>query len=303
MSAKQYILGLNSFNCKSKISNVNWDNNLNQPLTITEGDQINVRNVFLDTRTQSTNGIIIAEDTEISLDFYFYYINRGGNQNPSPFDVSLNYPGQSAIPQPIQTGMFDFVNPLNYSVGENAGSIAPQLIPPKEINILSLSRASDIATCTLIPTTKSIPLSTQVSIVEIGSTVPPVVSFDATNVTISDITYTDGSTTFQYASSGPDESVVGSAVAPVGVCYTNGKLLATASSPNIGNKAPLVESIMYPDFYGGFIPGEPQTELGINGNPAAMVPSTNYTAWVDYNNPSNAGITKVEAGWIVTASY
>ncbi len=301
MSAKQFILGLNSFNCKSKISNVNWDNNLSQPLTITEGDQINVRNVFLDTRTQSTNGIIIAEDTEISLDFYFYYINRGGNQQPSPFDVSLNNPGQPSIPQPIQTGMFDFLNPLNYSVGANAGSIAPQLIPPEKINILSLSRASDIATCTLIPTTKSIPLSTQVSIVEIGSNIPPIVSFDATNVTISDITYTETSTTFQYASSGPDESVEGSVEEPVGICFTNGKLLPTASSPNIGNKAPLVESVMYPDFYGGFIPGQPNIETGINENAAAMLPQTNYTAYIDYNNPANAGITKVEAGWLVSA--
>jgi len=51
-----------------------------------------VRNTMLDTRKTSTNNILIPQDVEISLDFYFYFINRGGNQQPSPYDASFSQP-------------------------------------------------------------------------------------------------------------------------------------------------------------------------------------------------------------------
>ena len=72
---QQLILGLNAWNCKSKISNANWESKLNEQVNINQGDSINVKASFIDTRGSSSSNIVLTKDTEISLEFYFYWVH------------------------------------------------------------------------------------------------------------------------------------------------------------------------------------------------------------------------------------
>ena len=72
---QQLILGLNAWNCKSKISNSNWESKLNEQVNINQGDSINVKASFIDTRGSSSSNIVLTKDTEISLEFYFYWVH------------------------------------------------------------------------------------------------------------------------------------------------------------------------------------------------------------------------------------
>jgi len=299
MSEKQIILSLNSFNCKTKISNSNWTNSLIEPITINQGDGITVRNVLLDTRTNSTNNVLIENDTTISLEYYFYYINRGGNQAPTPFDLSANFPGEPYVAPPIQTGMFDFLNPLSYATGGTQGYINPQFVAPDQLPIYQIVRANNVATATLQLTNSIIPLATNGSIQTLPSATASDALYDANNVPLTVVTYDGTATTFQYPNPGPD-GTLGDDSAIVAQLYCNNKLLATPSCPNIGKPSPLVESIMYPDFYGGFDPTavtQPSITI-IDKDPHLMAKNISYNFAVDVSaNPTWAIVNQ---GWEVS---
>ena len=299
MSEKQIILSLNSFNCKTKISNANWTNSLIEPITINQGDGITVRNVLLDTRTNSTNNVLIENDTTISLEYYFYYINRGGNQAPTPFDLSANFPGEPYVAPPVQTGMFDFLNPLSYATGGTQGYINPQFVAPNQLPIYQIVRTNNVATATLQLTNSIIPLATNGSIQTLPSATASDALYDANNVALTVVTYNGYATTFQYPNPGPD-GTLGDDSAIVANLYCNNKLLATPSCPNIGKPSPLVESIMYPDFYGGFNPDavtQPSITM-IDKDPHLMAKNISYNFAVDVSaNPTWAIVNQ---GWEVS---
>ena len=53
--------------------NGNWENTFASPVTISEGDQLIIRNSFIDTKKSPTAGeISVDKDTEISLTFGYY---------------------------------------------------------------------------------------------------------------------------------------------------------------------------------------------------------------------------------------
>jgi hypothetical protein len=259
MSLKQVTVGLNAFQDKSKITNANWNNSLNQPITICQGDTIQVRNVLLDTRKTSTNNILIPQDIEISLDFYFYWINRGGNQQPSPYDASFSQPGAIQPLSDRQTGMCDFVNALNYATDiSGEGYIVSQTTLAQPIPIASIARAAGIVTVTLTPTDLIIPIPATGTI-NINNPEGNVLrSYDQADFTVTGISYVGHQTKFTFAQEGPDETD-----GPrednefIGYFYGNNELLPTPSAPNLGNRTPLVESIMYPDFTAGYDPLNP----------------------------------------------
>ena len=80
MATKKTIIGCNKFNDKSAISNSNFTTNLKQSLTLNAGDTIAVKTSFIDTRNKIAGYYSIPKDVIISMEYYFYYINRGGNQ-------------------------------------------------------------------------------------------------------------------------------------------------------------------------------------------------------------------------------
>jgi hypothetical protein len=77
------VVGLNCYNSTAKISNANWDSKLQEEIVINEGDSIFVKNAYIDTRNQTSQNILIEEDTIIEMEFFFYYVNRGGSNVPS----------------------------------------------------------------------------------------------------------------------------------------------------------------------------------------------------------------------------
>jgi hypothetical protein len=91
--SKKTLIGLSSYNASTKISNSNWENTLIEPVFINEGDTISLKASYLDTRNRITGNIIIEEDIEISLEYYFYYVNRGGTQTKSGL-VDAEFPNK-----------------------------------------------------------------------------------------------------------------------------------------------------------------------------------------------------------------
>lgn len=77
------VVGLNCFNATAKISNANWETKLSDEVTLNEGDSIFVKNAYIDTRNQTSQNILIEEDTIIEMEYFFYYVNRGGNNTVS----------------------------------------------------------------------------------------------------------------------------------------------------------------------------------------------------------------------------
>lgn len=99
MATKKTIIGCNKFNDKSAISNSNFTTNLKQSLTLNEGDTIAVKTSFIDTRNKIAGYYSIPKDVIISMEYYFYYINRGGNQITS--NQIANETGKSTTQQCI----------------------------------------------------------------------------------------------------------------------------------------------------------------------------------------------------------
>jgi hypothetical protein len=69
------VVGLNAWNAKSKISNANFECLLNEQVNVNNGDSIFVKASYLDTRGTASNNIVLPRDTEISLEYYFYWIH------------------------------------------------------------------------------------------------------------------------------------------------------------------------------------------------------------------------------------
>ena len=121
MSKKQ-LIGLAAYNSTEKINNANWSNKLIEPVTINEGDLISVKASFIDTRNDISGNVVIPEDIDISLDYMFYYVNRGGSGLKSGITSGDNrydplFPNR-------QVTCLEFV--------ENRGAVnlPPDLIPP-----------------------------------------------------------------------------------------------------------------------------------------------------------------------------
>ena len=95
---QQIVLGLNAWNCKSKISNANWETNLNEQVNINNGDSIFVKASYIDTRGTASGNIDLNVDTVISLDYYFYWIHTFNACN-----------GRELISQPTADGPTNLV--------------------------------------------------------------------------------------------------------------------------------------------------------------------------------------------------
>ena len=62
-------------------SNAIWNNHNKQSVTINQGDQVMISKSYIDTRSLSSNAIVILEDTPLELEFYFYWVNNGNPGN------------------------------------------------------------------------------------------------------------------------------------------------------------------------------------------------------------------------------
>lgn len=116
------VIALQAWNCNSKISNANWDNRLNEAVTVNAGDSVFVKASFIDTRGTASGNIDLAVDTVISLEYYFYWINTMSASNgpalytaPLTEDTSYNLTQQVLVGRNISTLIEQngLVNPAN----------------------------------------------------------------------------------------------------------------------------------------------------------------------------------------------
>ena len=141
------VLSLSAWNCKTKISNSNFETKLNEQVVINNGDSIFVKASYLDTRGSASANIEIVQDTEISLDYYFYWIHTFNACNPSDLttfagdkstDLSQQVLVGGSIPQLYEnnktvnptnsvSGYFTN-NPLNKLTGINDADGLPYLV-------------------------------------------------------------------------------------------------------------------------------------------------------------------------------
>ena len=61
------VVALQAWQDKYKISNANWENKLNEAVTVNPADSIFVKASFIDTRGTASGNIDLAVDTTISL--------------------------------------------------------------------------------------------------------------------------------------------------------------------------------------------------------------------------------------------
>ena len=105
------VVGCNTWNCKSKISNANWETKTIEQISINQGDSINVKASFIDTRGSASGNIEVPEDTVISLEHYFYWVHTfnacgGGELISAQTDGSGNLRQQVLVGPDLQ----DFYN-------------------------------------------------------------------------------------------------------------------------------------------------------------------------------------------------
>ena len=94
---------LAKFNDTEKsVSNARWSNHNKQPVTINQGDSISITKSFIDTRSLSSAGIVILEDTPLELEMFFYWVNDGnpGSVATGLTNTSIFYPAPSG-PTPV----------------------------------------------------------------------------------------------------------------------------------------------------------------------------------------------------------
>ena len=150
------VVALCSYNSTAKLSNATWENKLSEPVVLNQGDSMFVKNVFIDTRTQPSGNIIIEEDTIIGLEFFFYYINRGGSLCPSSFQ---DYPAITNMKEQIRFNETNTYNvPFNSVTGPPNGNSFPmdplQNLPG--LPAFDLTQTNEQTSANLMPVTETI---------------------------------------------------------------------------------------------------------------------------------------------------
>jgi hypothetical protein len=113
---------LAKFNDTEKsVSNARWSNHNKQPVTINQGDSISITKSFIDTRSLSSAGIVILEDTPLELEMFFYWINDGnpGSTSTGFTNTSIFYPapaGSPPVPFPEYTVQLTLQTVLNINM-------------------------------------------------------------------------------------------------------------------------------------------------------------------------------------------
>jgi len=146
MATNEVVVQLAKFNDKTSNNNSEWNNHLNEGVTINEGDEILVSKGFIDTRNLASNNIVITEDTPLELEFYFYWIN---DSNPGDKSDGMGNLIKTTSPGKTGNAWWQFANPLTYP-GE-PGKYSPygdifnsDFVPPKYSVQVSLQSEKNI---------------------------------------------------------------------------------------------------------------------------------------------------------------
>ena len=124
----EIVVQLAKFNDKSTTKNSNWSNNINESITLNQGDEVLVSKAFIDTRDLTSANITIEKDIDLELEYNFYWVN---DSNPGSSQVafdSSNGTKQSWIVP---------LDPLQYNDPNASSSIDPTEIYPNGFKVLN----------------------------------------------------------------------------------------------------------------------------------------------------------------------
>jgi hypothetical protein len=88
------VVQLARFNATQFASNSEWTTDLKESIILNQGDQVVVSKVYLDSRLNTSNNIVIPIDTPLELEFYFYYMlppDAASVQSPPISDSYVEY--------------------------------------------------------------------------------------------------------------------------------------------------------------------------------------------------------------------
>jgi len=86
------VIELSRYSSNDSPSNSIWTNNLSRPVTIEQGDELIIKQAFIDTRQIDQASIEIPQDIEWTLQFTYYLINHGINLSTYTYEQSpLNF--------------------------------------------------------------------------------------------------------------------------------------------------------------------------------------------------------------------
>jgi len=68
------VISVSAYNSKGKVVNGEWESILAETMIINSGDTIAIKDAYIDTRTRSSDDIFIEEDTNLIIEFYYYYV-------------------------------------------------------------------------------------------------------------------------------------------------------------------------------------------------------------------------------------
>ena len=131
----------------SKISNAEWSNTLNKPLTLQPGDNIGVRQSILDLQLSGEyTNIQIKQDTPITITYGYYYTGDGISltyKNPNSYELMELYVARNTV-NGLGTSLFtntlQFILPAkNWAAPELAQFLSAEISKlPQEINNISI---------------------------------------------------------------------------------------------------------------------------------------------------------------------
>lgn len=76
MSSQNIVIECRNKSAENKVGNGDWTTNLPESVKIEEGDQILIKNSFIDTQQTSSSKILIPNDITVSIDYSFYQISN-----------------------------------------------------------------------------------------------------------------------------------------------------------------------------------------------------------------------------------
>jgi hypothetical protein len=86
------VIELSRYTANEKPSPAQWTNIISKPIKIQQGDSIMVKQCFIDTRLIDQQSILIEQDVEWTLQFSYYILCHGINQNTTEIDPSTQLP-------------------------------------------------------------------------------------------------------------------------------------------------------------------------------------------------------------------
>jgi hypothetical protein len=109
------VISVSAYNSKGKVVNGEWESILAETMIINNGDTIAIKDAYIDTRTRSSDDIYIEEDTNLILEYYYYYTNTP--TDGTNMKLYFKQLSSTVIPNDITLSEWSFSESVGWSDG------------------------------------------------------------------------------------------------------------------------------------------------------------------------------------------